>query len=132
MTWNTKYIADHAGRCRKISELSKKQVGTEIANCYYKLRTLKVQLNHLHDRLWEVRKAEGSKEGRTDTNKKILENMGMKKVEVLEKNPDYGRQAKRIQRLETIIHLAIQNLEKDEDKEIVKLILQNYEVKEND
>jgi len=80
-----------------------------------------VQLNHLHDRLWEIRKAEGSKEGRTNTNKKILENLGMKKVEVA-----------RIKRLETIIHLAIQNLEKDEDKEIVKLILQNYEVKKDD
>ena len=132
MTWNTNYIADHAGRCRKISRLSKKQVGTEIANCYYKLKTLKVQLNHLHDRLWEVRKEEGSKEGRTDTNKKILENLGMKKVEVISKEPNYGLKNARIKRLETIIHLAIQNLEKDEDKEIVKLILQNYEVKEND
>ena len=127
MTWKTNYISDESGKVRKISELEERLVGNHIKTCYATLRTTKVLLNHLHERLWVIRQEKDSSVSRTDTSSKILKTMGFSEVQ-----KDWKEREERIQRLETILGLALSNLNNDEDKEVVRLILKNYEVKKDD
>lgn len=120
MTYKPHYYADAGGRVRKISELTLSQVSAGIANSYKRLSLIKVQLNYMHDRLWELRKLENPDVKRTNTTMKILSTLGYKKGQV-----EFKEVAEKNMRLETILNLVKTKIDADEDIEIIKMLLDN-------
>ena len=110
MSWKTGYISDPVGRCHKIEDLSEREVGRLISIIYGKLRTHKVSLNALHDRLWHLRKKGGSNKERTNTNSKILKELKLKPEEP--------------SRMQSIVLLALKHLEAGGELSIIKAILE--------
>ncbi|UVF62522.1 hypothetical protein QKV95_gp048 [Poseidoniales virus YSH_150918] len=73
-----KYIKKNSGDIVRISSLSDKQLGIAISLAYKNLRTLRCQLFCLHDVLYDRRKKENHNAKRTNTDLKIIENLGLK------------------------------------------------------
>ena len=106
MTWKPHYIADSAGKVRKISELSLKETGTAIGHIYKEFHCRHRQLNFLHDQLWTLRKKEDPHVLRTNTELKIAEQFKLKETQEILKNMSDENI-----RLKTIISFCLQNLD---------------------
>ena len=106
MTWKAHYIADSVGRVRKISEMNLNQTGAAIGLIYKEFHCRHMQLNYLHDRLWELRKKQEPNVLRTNTELKIAEQFKLKTTQEILKSITEENL-----RLKTIISFCLDHLD---------------------
>ena len=111
--WNTKYMPDEMGRCRKISEMSFKQCSKSIGICMARLKATKVQLDGLYQRREILMHEKGELDYvRKDTKQKIIKNLQLKK------------EIERDDRMQQILLTALNFIEQGQDINLVKAILE--------
>jgi hypothetical protein len=129
MTYVNGYVVNDKGQIYEISKLSRKAVGRFIGTHYGKIRSIL-----LHERLHEIRLADGEEAILTPTNVKILKELKIQDSDVdafldfeeqkrVWNTPRLTKTTEEMGRLRQVFKLAIQVLEKEADYEVVKSVL---------
>lgn len=134
MTYVNGYVVNDKGQIFEISKLSRKAVGRFIGIHYGKIRSIQRELFLLHERLHEIRLADGEEAILTPTNVKILKELKIQDSDVdafldfeeqkrVWNTPRLTKTTEEMGRLRQVFNLAIQVLEKEADYEVVKSVL---------
>ncbi len=134
MTYVNGYVVNDKGQIYEISKLSRKAVGRYIGTHYGKIRTIQRELFLLHERLHEIRLANGEEVILTPTNVKILKELKIQDDDISEylgaeqekrvwNTPKLSKTTEEMGRLRQVFKLAIQVLDKEADYEVVKSVL---------
>ena len=134
MTYVNGYVVNDKGQIYEISKLSRKAGGRYIGTHYGKIRTIQRELFLLHERLHEIRLANGEEVILTPTNVKILKELKIQDDDISEylgaeqekrvwNTPKLSKTTEEMGRLRQVFKLAIQVLDKEADYEVVKSVL---------
>lgn len=134
MTYVNGYVVNDKGQIYEISKLSRKAVGRFIGTHYGKIRTIQRELFLLHQRLHDIRIADGEEATLTQTNVKILKELKIQDSDIDEfldfeeqkrvwNTPKLTQTTNEMYRLRQVFKLAIQVLDKEADYEVVKSVL---------
>ena len=134
MTYVNGYVVNDKGQIYEISKLSRMAVGRFIGTHYGKIRSIQRELFLLHERLHEIRLADGEEAILTPTNVKILKELKIQDSDVdafldfeeqkrVWNTPRLTKTTEEMGRLRQVFRLAIQVLEKEADYEVVKSVL---------